>query len=222
MDSGGGWDVRKHVVALALGLGLLCSRLAAAGGASPISLSGTATGGSLTGDWIDDDGLVDSGGTVALGADYALGFGKLQVANPGQQNNRPKLSLTATKVALAGEQTTLRSVTVRARRGTDTVCGKVRVYRDRDDNEVIEFALYKQGETPVFEEVAEAIDGAAALVLVWENGDASLTFGATEYPTQLGGLATVAVDLCRVELQGNPYLGPIPSIESLDAVYSEN
>ncbi len=223
MDSGGGWAVRGLAAAVLLAVGLLSARPALS--VAAVSKTGTAGEEALTGDWINDFGLVGDSGRVALQDDHAVGFGKLEVAIAGLQNNRPKLTLTAVKGLLFGEQKTLRSVTVRARRGADTVCGKVRVYRDEDDNEVIEFALYKEGDTPTFENVSASIDGTKDLVLVWDNGDAktaTLSFGGIDYSPTLTGLADADVDLCRVELQGNLYLGPIPSIESLDAEYAES
>jgi hypothetical protein len=217
--------VRRPFVIVVLAVGLLSARLAAAG--TPPEFHGTAAGGALDGDWVNNgtSGLIgDDDDQVALETDHACGFGKLTTAAQGLQTTYPVLTLTATGVSLAGPQKTLRSVTVRARRGGVTVCGKLRVYRDDDGNEAIEFALYKEGETATFEAVSAAIDGTADLTLVWDDFEqtATLSFGGTDCPSSLSGLATGDVDLCRVELQGNTYLGPTPSIESFDAKYEES
>ena len=194
----------------------------------PVHLSGAASDVGLTGDWDSSSGLVaeDHAGDyrVDLQADYACGHATLEVPGHNDQKDLPKLTLTATGVSLAGSQKTLRSVTIRASRGSVTVCGKLRVYRDDDDNEVIEFALYKEGATPAFQTTSAAIDGSVHLTLVWdsEQETATLSFGATDYSPDLSEPATADVNLCRVELQGNTYLGPTPSIESFDAAYEES
>lgn len=166
-------------------------------------------------------GLKVEAGRLTLADDYAAGRADLELQT---ESTKKKLTFTAIGVSLSSGGMYRRSVTLRVTRGTDTVWGTLRIYKEKQgDPDTIQIAIGKVGSTdPVTwtDASSVAIDGTQDLELSATGPKASLSFGAPpgRVSTPDIDVAPASISLCRVEIQGNPYVQARPSIDEISAV----
>lgn len=164
-------------------------------------------------------GLKVETGHLTLADDYAVGRADLELQT---EPTKKKLTFTATGVNLAGGGMYRRSLTLRAMRGGETVFCTVRAYKvNRDDADpIVQIAIGKvpaTGPLDWSDPLSVAIDGTADLELSTTGAQARLTFGGQPTPAPSVALVQGEITLCRVEMQGNPYVQARPSIDEISA-----
>ena len=206
---------------------LLCALIACralAGAANDIDITDDFEGGTLLdpAKWEkaipqqEPQGVKIEAGRLTLGDDYAAGRADLKL----EMQTKKKLTFTAKRVSLSSGGMYRRSMTLRVTRGTDTIWGTVRVYKQkRDDPDTVQIAIGKFGSTdPVTwaDASSVAIDGTEDLVLEFTGTNGEVSFGSVAVPLS-GSVANESIALCRVEVQGNPYVQARPSIDEISA-----
>jgi len=176
----------------------------------------------VPGKWSSHEGLfvlaVGIEKVVALKDDWAIGRGDLDLPSGETKKN---LTFEATGVNLSTGDRFLRMVTLRVTRGGITVFGTVRAYKENpaDTTVKVDICLRRLGDTGPFSwtiATGQPIDGTGNLTLRLTGNNADLSFGAASTPSlDMGG--TGDVTLCRLEIQGNPYLNARPTVNEVSA-----